>query len=225
MAVVRPLFDDRSRLRRLLLERPSSAGWLVRLALEAGERASAQRIVAAASDLSAENVGLASVRATAMHASGLLEGDAAALENAAELHVHPWARAWACEDAAIVLADTGHKDRALLLLQHALDRFSAIGAPVDVCRVSSRLNDLRSRRRQRGYTNWAVAGWSGLTDTERQIATVVAEGLSNRAVAARVFLSPHTVDFHLRQIFRKLDVKSRVQLTRLIADRQNHAIP
>jgi DNA-binding CsgD family transcriptional regulator len=225
MAVVRPLFDDRSRLRRLLLERPSSAGWLVRIALEAGERASAQGIVAAASHLFAENAGLASVHATAMHASGLLESDGAALENAAELHVHPWARASALEDAAIVLADSGHRDRALELLQRALDQLWAIGAPVDATRVSSRLNDLTSRRRQRGYTNWTVAGWSGLTDTERQIATVVAEGLSNRAVAARVFLSPHTVDFHLRQIFRKLDVKSRVQLTRIIADRQNHAIP
>ena len=160
-----------------------------------------------------------------MHASGLLEGDAAALENAAELHLHPWARASALEDAAIMLSDRGHKDRALQLLQQALDQCSAIGAVVDVTRVSSRLNELTSRRRQRGYTNWTVAGWSGLTDTERQIAIVVAEGLSNRAVAERVFLSPHTVDFHLRQIFRKLDVKSRVQLTRLIADRQNHAIP
>jgi len=42
-------------------------------------------------------------------------------------------------------------------------------------------------------------GGAGLTNTERRIADLVAEGLSNRQVACRVFLSPHTVAFHLRQ--------------------------
>src|SRR6202040_1181227 len=40
-------------------------------------------------------------------------------------------------------------------------------------------------------------GWDSLTDTERTIAGLVAEGLSNRQVASRVFLSTHTVAFHL----------------------------
>jgi DNA-binding CsgD family transcriptional regulator len=225
IAVMWPLYEDPSRVRRLLLERPAAAGSLIRTALEAGDRANAHRIVAAASHLHAANAGLASVEATVLHAGGLFDGDAAALEIAAALHVHPWARACALEDAAIVHADGGRRESAVELLRGALDEFTTIGAPVDAKRISARLNDMASRRRQRGYTNWSVAGWSGLTDTERQIATVVAEGLSNRAVAARVHLSPHTVDFHLRQIFRKLDVRSRVHLTRLVLDRQNHAIP
>ena len=60
-------------------------------------------------------------------------------------------------------------------------------------------------------------GWQSLTPTERSVAAVVAEGTTNREAAARLFLSPHTVDYHLRQIFRKLGIGSRVELARLMA--------
>jgi transcriptional regulator of acetoin/glycerol metabolism len=59
-------------------------------------------------------------------------------------------------------------------------------------------------------------GWDSLTDTEGSVADLVAQGMTNRQVAARLFLSPHTVGFHLRQIFRKLDITSRVELARLV---------
>lgn len=59
-------------------------------------------------------------------------------------------------------------------------------------------------------------GWSSLTDTELGIAEQVAAGRTNREVAAQLFLSPHTVDSHLRHIYTKLDIASRVQLTRLL---------
>jgi DNA-binding CsgD family transcriptional regulator len=59
-------------------------------------------------------------------------------------------------------------------------------------------------------------GLASLTDTERAIADLVAQGLTNRQIAERVFVSRHTVDFHLRSIFRKVDVTSRIDLTRQI---------
>src|SRR6476661_1877392 len=67
-----------------------------------------------------------------------------------------------------------------------------------------------------GRANRPVLGLAGLTDTERAIADLVAHGLTNRQIAQRVFVSRHTVDFHLRSIFRKVDVTSRVDLTRQI---------
>lgn len=63
------------------------------------------------------------------------------------------------------------------------------------------------------------AGWARLTRAELGVAAVIAEGATNREAAARLYLSPHTIDFHLRQIFRKLGVTSRVELTRLLLTR------
>ena len=60
-----------------------------------------------------------------------------------------------------------------------------------------------------------VPGWADLTDTQRMVAELVIDGLTNRGAGARLFLSPHTVDFHLRQIYRKLGIRSRVELARL----------
>ncbi|MGO9964092.1 MAG: response regulator transcription factor [Acidimicrobiales bacterium] len=64
----------------------------------------------------------------------------------------------------------------------------------------------------------AVAAWASLTDAERAVAEVVARGLTNREAGRRVYLSPHTVDSHLRQIFRKLGINSRVELARMVGE-------
>jgi DNA-binding CsgD family transcriptional regulator len=61
-------------------------------------------------------------------------------------------------------------------------------------------------------------GWGSLTESEHSVADLVAEGLTNREAATRLLLSPHTVDAHLRHIYRKLGIRSRVELARLVAE-------
>lgn len=56
-----------------------------------------------------------------------------------------------------------------------------------------------------------------LTAQQLQIARIVADGATNREVAAQLYLSPRTVEHHLRNIFTKLDIRSRVELVRLLS--------
>jgi DNA-binding CsgD family transcriptional regulator len=56
-------------------------------------------------------------------------------------------------------------------------------------------------------------GWASLTDGELRVVAGVAEGMSNRSIADELYLSRHTVDAHLKHVYLKLDIHSRVQLT------------
>ncbi|MFG6199342.1 ATP-binding protein [Nonomuraea sp. JJY05] len=62
----------------------------------------------------------------------------------------------------------------------------------------------------------AGRGWAALTASELRVVRLVARGMTNREAAAALFLSPHTVDSHLRHAFAKLGVNSRVELTRQV---------
>ena len=94
-----------------------------------------------------------------------------------------------------------------------------MGADRDQARIRQRLRRLGIRRR-----HWAapaarpLTGWASLTETEQAVAGFVAEGLNNNQVAARMYISTHTVAHHLRQAFRKLSITSRVELTRIVLE-------
>jgi DNA-binding CsgD family transcriptional regulator len=57
------------------------------------------------------------------------------------------------------------------------------------------------------------SGWNSLTEAEVKVATLIADGATNREVAARLHLSPNTVKAHVRNAFAKLGVNSRSQLS------------
>ncbi|MFD9957905.1 LuxR C-terminal-related transcriptional regulator [Amycolatopsis sp. NPDC058986] len=61
-----------------------------------------------------------------------------------------------------------------------------------------------------------TSGWAELTDTEQRVARLVGGGMTNRQVARSARMSSHTVNYHLRSIYRKLRIRSRVDLARLI---------
>jgi DNA-binding NarL/FixJ family response regulator len=66
------------------------------------------------------------------------------------------------------------------------------------------------------------AGVGALAKREADVARLIADGLSNKQIGARLFISERTVDSHVRSILNKLGVSSRVQIARWIASTEQH---
>jgi DNA-binding CsgD family transcriptional regulator len=217
-----PLCEQVLRHRWTLIADPAAAAWLVRTAHALGARPPAEAVVLAVERLAGDNPSFPAARGAAAHARGLLDGSACALEQAVTGHTGPWARASATEDLALLasVGDTADsRRRAVAALDSALAAYEAVGATRDAARVRRRLRRMGVRRRHWSHTERPVSGWGSLTDTERAVSELVAQGLTNRQVADQLFMSAHTVAFHLRHVFRKLDIGSRVELARLTLQR------
>ena len=74
-------------------------------------------------------------------------------------------------------------------------------------------------QRGRGQRKRADSGWDSLTPAELDVVRLVSDGLGNKEVAARLFISPRTVQAHLTHIYTKLGLTSRVQLAQEAAKR------
>jgi DNA-binding CsgD family transcriptional regulator len=173
----------------------------------------AERIVEAARMLAARNRAFPTLRSAALHATGLLKGDPEYLLESAANHALPWVGASAREDAgALLAARTGEHGKAVAALEQAMDEYHALGSTLDVTRVRSKLLKLGNRYH---YARWSVeppATHRDLTYTEARIVGLVSQGLSNAQIADQIYLSRHTVAFHLKRIFKKLGVSSRGEL-------------
>lgn len=121
----------------------------------------------------------------------------------------------AAEDAGIVHVERQEYEAAIVQFVEARSAYEHADARRDIDRVRARLRRLGVRDGHGPYPSRPVSGWASLTDTEARIAGFVSEGLTNRQVADRTFLSPHTVAFHLRRVYAKLGLGTRVELTRV----------
>ena len=215
--------DLEEHLRQVVFEKNAAASsqaavLLVRGALACGDHSRAVRLAQATAGLAQAAPQDRDIVAAAAHARGLLEHDDALLDRAACAYTAPLARAQATEDSGRVLAGAGDRSDAVTRLRKAYEQYEKQGCADGMARVRSALREAGVRVRHWGRANRPDFGWASLTDTERRIADLVAQGLSNREVAGQLFLSAHTVAFHLRHIFWKLDISSRVQLARMVAE-------
>jgi len=95
-------------------------------------------------------------------------------------------------------------------LEEAAAAFTGLGATIFAERAQAELGRISGRRRSEG----------GLTPTERQIAELVADGRSNKEVAAALFVTVKTVEANLSRVYAKLGLRSRVELARHLAERE-----
>ncbi|MDR7277317.1 helix-turn-helix transcriptional regulator [Catenuloplanes atrovinosus] len=152
-----------------------------------------------------------------LRATGLAENDPGPLDEAVATYRvagPPVDLAGALEDLAVVLAAV-ERESARAALTEAVELYSRFGATWDVRRAESRLRRHGVRRGVHGRrAGRAVTGWESLTDTERRVAFLVAEGSSTAEIAAGLFLGSRTVQTHVSRIIAKLGVRNRAEIVR-----------
>jgi DNA-binding CsgD family transcriptional regulator/tetratricopeptide (TPR) repeat protein len=214
---VMPSLDPRH---YLLAVTPSVGPQLVTIALGIGDRDRAARIVDRAEKLASANPGVVSLVAAAAHARGLLDDDIPVLQHARDVAMsspRPLLRADIAHSLGTAMANAGRRADAVASWEEAVRTYDSCGATLDSAMVRAQLRaaGVRGLADQRRRPS---EGWTALTESEIAVVRLVAEGGTNREVAQRLFLSPHTVDSHLRHAFRKLRVSSRVELTRIVIE-------
>jgi ATP/maltotriose-dependent transcriptional regulator MalT len=205
----------------LFTREPGAAAQLTRLALRAGADEVAREAATVTRQLADRNPGVPSLAGAAAHAQALLDGDLDALREAVRAFQdspRPLAGAAALADLAQFEATAGRRHEAVGYWQEALQRYLACGAKLAAARAQQGLRTLGVRRSWRRNPLPRSTGWDSLTESELRVVRLVAKGLTNREVASNLFLSPHTIDSHLRHSFSKLGVANRVELTRYVLD-------
>jgi DNA-binding CsgD family transcriptional regulator len=159
------------------------------------------------------------LKATILRARAILQADPELALQALELHrddPRPLVRASALEDAGRLMP-IGRREEAVSLLDESLLLYSGTGAERDSARVRSLLREKGARRASGGPRS--SSEWPDLTHSELAVVRLVARGATNREVAEQLFVSPYTVNSHLRHVFAKLGIRSRVELARLATQR------
>ena len=176
-------------------------------------------------------------------AEGLLER----FEDQATERDRALALASAARCRALLSAARGEPDRAIASVEEALDHLGSVPQPFDVARTLLVKGQIQRRQKRKrparetfdesleifehlGAPLWAEKARSelgriggrppaptGLTPTEMRVADLVGQGMTNREVAAALFMSEHTVRANLKRIYGKLDVRSRTELAAFLA--------
>ena len=217
--------------------RPKALEVLTRCWLALGRRNDAER-AASTAVAAAEALSLGMADAMAERAAAAVSLDGGDLEAATQ---HALASALAADrigapiEAALsrtlagrALAQAGQPKRAMFELQHAAAELHARGALRYRAAAEQELRALGHhvhRRTRPGKS--AIVGTESLTEREHQVAWLVVDRKTNPEIAAELFLSPKTVETHIRNMLRKLDVDSRVGIARAIerAEREGRALP
>jgi len=208
---------------------PWKPGWLRMLArtgLAAGDADFTDRAADLAAEGARRNPGVATFAAIALGVRGLRDNDLDLLTEAANVVAsspRPLVRAEVYEDCGRARLSAGDLTRGGELLDNAWAAYDEVGADGGRSRVQRVMRTAGIRR------SWWSAGqsrpakgWAALTDAEMRVARLIGAGNTNKSAATQLGVSRNTVGTHLRSVFTKLDVQSRVQLANQL---RTHDLP
>lgn len=225
LAILKPLMGTVDDFRDSWPWTPPWMRILARIGLNAGDPLLARNAAEIADLVAQRNPGVPTLDGTALHIHGVMAADSSVLADAVWVlrdSPRPLMLADALSDLGSTLLEQRRTDDGVAALLEAAEIYQRVGAIGRHRGVA----DLLRRYGVRGIRISTPAprpqtGWAALTPTELRVIELIGTGHTNRSAAAELGVSPNTVNTHLRAVFRKLDVKSRVQLT--IAFRERSA--
>lgn len=225
LAILGPMLDGSAEFRDPWPWTPPWMRILARIGLDGGNPGFARKAAHIADLVAQRNPGVPTLDGIALHIRGLLADDPGLLANA--VHIlregpRPLLLADALRDLGSTLLAQNRPDDGVDALVEAAEIYQHLGAVSGSRAISNLLRSHGIRGvRINAPTPRPACGWAALTPTELRVVDLISAGHSNRSAAEELGVSPNTVNTHLRAVFRKLDVKSRVQLT--IASREHSA--
>jgi DNA-binding NarL/FixJ family response regulator len=166
------------------------------------------------------NPGVASFEGVALNVRARAKDDLDMISRSAEVLARSprsILRGFGADSYGRALLAAGCRAEALDQLDRAWDEYHGMDARVYSAQVQRLMRDAGARR-----AKWSAViarpatGWSSLTEAERRVARVIASGRTNKSAATELGVSVNTISTHLRAVFAKLDIRSRVQLANVL---------
>jgi DNA-binding CsgD family transcriptional regulator len=199
---------------------PCWNGLFFEIGTAAADDAFATTCLVIAETAAARNPGVASFEGLALTLRGLRHRDVDTLADAVDTLARsprPILRAMGAESFGHALLDAGRRSEGLAHLDRAWDEYHQMGARAFRAGVQRTMHKAGARRVKWSAANAApTTGWASLTEAERRVAALISDGYTNKSAASALGVSVNTVGTHLRAIFAKLDVRSRVQLANVV---------
>ncbi|TXS35555.1 helix-turn-helix transcriptional regulator [Streptomyces sp. uw30] len=214
--VLLPLLRDTGGARPYRQLLPWWTGWYEELGSTPAGEDLAHLMAEAAHTTAARNPGVPSFEGVALNLLGRRMRDLEMIERSAKMLAaspRPLFRAGGAESLGRALLAAGRRTEGLEQLDHAWDEYHTIGAHHPRAAVQRAMREAGARRVKWCAVATPNTGSIALSKAEQRVAALISAGHTNKSAAAELGISVNTIGTHLRSVFKKLNIQSRVQLT------------
>ena len=216
LGVLRPVVEGARRSRSYWPLWPCWNGLFFEFATLAADQEFCAACVDIAEIAAARNPGVASFEGIALNFCGRSSKDLDIIAQSADVLTRsprPVLRAFGADSYGRALLTAGQRSDGLAWLDRAWDEYHQMSAWASRANVQHAMREAGARKpKWTAAAEKPAAGWPSLTEAERRVAMLIGSGRTNKSAAAELDVSVNTVGTHLRAVFGKLGIQSRVQL-------------